>query len=137
MTPVIDYSTITERNFDPAPEGEYLLTLDKWNLVEKSGKYPYYNLEYSFEDEKGEKKKVWDTLSLHPDALSFWKQAMIALGCNSDDVAPGSTTDSDDVVRSVVAGKAMCVLAIEDYESKGEKKSKNVIKRYRKYELPF
>lgn len=132
MTPVVDYALAEGRNFEPVEAGLYPAHLTKWTLVEKAGKYPYYNCEYTIDDTT---KKVWDILSLHPDAMWGWKDAVLKMGANPDDVAPGSTTDTDDVMNSVLQAPIRLELSKVPY-TKSDGSDGGLKNEVEKYHLP-
>lgn len=136
MTPVVDYSVAVERTFEPVEAGLYNAHLTKWTLVEKAGKFPYYNCEYTLDNDK--KTKVWDILSLHPDALWGWKDAVVKMGCDKADVEAGSTTDTDEVMGSVQGAPIRLELSKKPYTKRDgtDGGMKNEVEKYLAPEAP-
>lgn len=126
--PKVDYSVIEEMDFSPVPDGLYDAVFSAWEL--KNGdKGPYYNCEFVLEGDEYKNKKVWIILSLSPKSLWRFKNVMIRLGAEPDDMAPGSDVDTDEIVAGQVGARCRLKLETEDYTSNaGEEKSRNVIK---------
>lgn len=113
--PVVDYNAIEERVFTPVENGIYAARLTKGELnpAKSSDKFPYYNCEFTLDADEGRgvtKQKVWKVLSLSPQSLWAFKKDMLALGATPEDMAPGSSVDTDDVIASCL--EAPCRLQL-------------------------
>lgn len=139
MSPMIEWGNVEEaQGFAPIPAGQYELTLMKGDYkapasADKSG---YYNLEFTVNGGEFNGRKLWHTMSLHPNSLPYTKRDLIRLGANPDDLAPGSGVDTDDIVAACVGSSVLAMVVIEPYtRGNGDSAEKNVIKEFNS--LPF
>lgn len=139
MTPVVDYGTIVERDFEPAPKGTYHARFSsEANQLRQGNAGPYYSLRFIGDGGEGDpfnNKSVWDNNSLAPTALWKFKDTMLKLGANPADFVPGAGVDTDETVASVNGAPCMVTIDIEEYDSNDVdedgvkiKKRRNVLK---------
>lgn len=116
--PVVDFSVIQERSFEPFDDGTYDARLSAWEL-RKGNKGDYYNLEFTFfGNEALGNRKIWAMSSISDGALWRFKRDMIALGADPDDLAPGSQVDTDDIVEGRIGEECRLTCVQEDYTKK-------------------
>ena len=134
--PLVDYNVVEDRDFTPVEDGVYDATLTNWELKQPtdSSKFPYYNLEFTADEQAGiGKRKFWVMSSIAPTALWKFKQNMLILGANPADMEPGSQVDTDDVVASCLGAPARLVVKKTLYQEK----PRNEVSEIRPPSLPF
>ena len=128
--PLVDFSVVDERNFEPVPDDTYDAVFSEWQLVmpKSSDKFPYYNLTFTLLSDEYKNRKIWLIRSLSPKALWAFKRDMIRLGAPAEDMSPDSTVDTDEVVAGCVGAECRLVLKTEDYQKNdGSPGRKNVV----------
>ena len=89
--PVIDFTDVDLKNFDPIPAGLYAVTVT--NAEERdsqSSEYQYLNLELEVIEGEFIARKLWDIFSYSPKALWKLKQFLISALCYNAEELQGS-----------------------------------------------
>jgi hypothetical protein len=75
-----------ESSFEPLPEGEYEVIIEKVEVREsKSSEHNYLNWEFNVQDDDYEDRKLWNITSLSPRALFRLKDDLLALEVIEED----------------------------------------------------
>lgn len=75
-----------ESSFEPLPEGQYDVTIDRVEVRESnSSDHNYLNWQFVVQDDDYEGRNLWMITSLSPRALFRLKEVLVALGAIEDD----------------------------------------------------
>lgn len=129
--PYVDFSTVEDKgDFAPIPEGDYDARLSNWTPFTSKNGNSCYNVEYTLQESAGEfrNRKVWDTLVVDPEnsPKSLWrfKRDMVRLGAEQSLFT--TSTDTDDIIASVMGAECRLSIIQEPYEGKVNNKIKEV-----------
>jgi hypothetical protein len=82
----LDFTGVEVSNFEPVPAGDYEARIDKSEYGESKAGKPVWKIEWTVETE-GRQKRVFQTLSLQPQALFKAKGVLQALGYTEEELS--------------------------------------------------
>lgn len=105
--PVIDFSNV--KGLEPVEEGTYSLRIEKATSGTSASGQPKIDLQWTIEEGELAGRKIFDTLSFHPDALWRTKLVLEALGFDVD-----GEIDSDELPEQLLGQSAVCEVEIQE-----------------------
>lgn len=93
--PVVDFTDVQTKSFDPIPRGEYVVEVDEADIRDGT-KYPYLNLMYTVLEGEFAGRKLFDICSFSPKALWKLKGLYEAMGLSEEELAGEVEVDIDE-----------------------------------------
>ena len=126
--PHVDFSQVQE--FTPLPEGTYEASLSGSELVaaSKTSGQPYMALTFTVSEGEFQGRKLFRNLSLQPQALWAFKQAVVRLGANPDDfVGMLEMEDLQAIVGGLVGAPCRISVGLREYNGELRNELKNIL----------
>lgn len=118
MSPTINVDFSDVDSFEPLPEGQYDVEIDKVEVREnKAGDGLYLNWELIVLDGEYENRRLWMITSLKPQALFRLKQVLEDLGVTDDEDEEVELEYDDDVDPTTQSGPRLLFPEVEGLEA--------------------